>query len=76
MLQLMSPLPPNILMGISLFWHEQETVHCPLKMAPFEVEKITGKLMSNVTAVPRTKKWQKNDCTLRKVTQHYKLQIG
>jgi len=71
-------------MGISLFWHEQETVHCslkeslhcPLKMAPFEVEKITGKLMSNVTAVPRTKKWQKNDCTLRKVTQHYKLQIG
>jgi hypothetical protein len=41
-------------------------------MAPFEVDKITGKLMSYATAALRTKKWQEQVTALRKFTQHTK----
>jgi hypothetical protein len=30
--------------------------HCPLKMVPFEVDKVTGKLMDNAFATKRIKR--------------------
>jgi hypothetical protein len=44
-----------------------------IERPPFEVHEVTGKIICNAFATERKKKVTKSsDCTLIKVTQHYK----